>query len=210
VVSVSVSAPASDEYTISPATLIFGNGSVIDQTVTLTAAADDITGDTETVTITLINATGNATIGAATVAVTINDTTPEPEIPEVEIPETQGTAAVFRNLNLATDDFTGADTIWGCATEVRTNAESNFTQNQASTLWLRFLDDGTYFYGSSTDGNQPDALLNSDVWSANGRVLQLDHLDASYRNTLFSPDDQTLLIYRTADDRINCSRESTL
>jgi len=74
-VSVDVSAPASAEYTVSPANLTWADGDNVDKTVTITAMTDDVSADTETVNVQLTAATGGATLGPDTVIVTINDTT---------------------------------------------------------------------------------------------------------------------------------------
>jgi len=85
-VSVGVAAP-STEITVSPATLSWADGDSADKTITIAVAADDTTGDTETVDVQLVSATGGATLGSDTVAVTINDTT-EPQGPVyVPVPE---------------------------------------------------------------------------------------------------------------------------
>ena len=111
------------------------------------------------------------------------------------------------NTNLSTSNFARDDSIWACVTESRANAEVDYVPNLTNTDYFQFLDDGTYLYGSSADGNQPEVLLGPAVWSAEGRVIELSHLNIGFRNTLF-PDSQTLHVHPDTDRRLNCSLES--
>lgn len=281
-VTVDVIAPASAEYTVSPAQLVWADGESDDQTITFTAIEDDITDDTETVNISLANATGNAAIANNTIAVTVNDTsvpqqptaffasdgeweactapfnTDGPSAFATQLSANEGRIVscvktcdistivlddVFPgwgwnpvgehscttardaegtytavpiytptretvNLNLSTAPFTRGNSIWACINETRQNAEFNYVADQSLTIWYQFLDDGTYFYGSTQDGSQPASLLGPDVWSVNGRVLEIGHLNVGYRNTLFFPGEQTLHIHPTTDNRLSCTRET--
>ncbi len=112
------------------------------------------------------------------------------------------------NLSLTTQPLTIGNSIWACVNETRQNAEFTYVPDQTNTIWYQFLDDGTYFYGSSQDGSQPVDLLGPDIWSVNGRVLEIGHLNTGYRNTLFFPGNQTLHIHPTTDDRLTCTRET--
>ena len=288
VVSVDLSAAASTEYTISPATLTWADGESTNMTVTITAASDDVLDDTESFNLQLTAATG-ATLGADTVVVTIEDTTiaPPPVVPpagpvfaaiptdgqwEVCIPPfnapgpgafaTQLSANEGRivsciktcddtielddtfpgfgfnvaaghscttarnvpgtytgvpiytpsrtaiNLDIDSADLSGGNSIWACVAESRTNANFAFAADQTNTIWYQFSDDATYLYGSTPDSAQPAQLLGPDVWSTNGRILELGHINTGYRNTQLLPGNQTLHIYTTTDDRLNCGRET--
>lgn len=276
---------SSDDYTIDTTELVWVHGDSSDKTITLSTSADDITDDTEVVSVTLSNATGNATIGTATFAVTVNDTTPpaEPDQPteffatdgEWEVcvaPFNNSSTSAFAtqlsanegrivtciktcdiggmilddafpgwgwnpidqhscttardaegtytsvpiytpmreeiNLNLSTPPFTRGNSIWACVNETRQNAEFTYTTDTSVTIWYQFLDDGTYFYGTSDDGSQPASLIGPETWSVNGRILEIGHLGTGYRNTLFFPGNQTLHIHPTTDDRLSCTRET--
>ena len=290
-INVDVSAAVSTAFTITPDQLVWQDGDTEDQIITLTAIADNIIDDTETIEISLSNATGGATISGATTDVTINDTTeppePEPEIPgpeffsatdgeweacvapfntpgpsafatqqsanegrtvdciktcdlgdfitDEEFPGygfnpvgqfscttarvaegTLTTAPVYTperismNLNLSTELFAVEDAVWGCTVESRVNALDEYEADSSTTLWYQFMDDGTYLFDSTDDGVQPDELLGTDVWSVDGRVLELGHLNIGYRNTLFLDNNQTLHIHVTAEERINCSQEASV
>ena len=111
------------------------------------------------------------------------------------------------NLNLDAAAFAVEDSIWGCAMEARESVESPYVTESSTTLWYQFFDDGTYQHGSSEDGTQPAELSGPDVWSADGRVLELGHINTGYRNTLFL-DSQALQIYQTTDDRLNCTLQA--
>jgi len=282
-VSVSVDAPASTEFTISPATLNWTDGESETMTITLTANSDAITGDTEQLSISLSGATGGASIGSSSITATITDTTVPPiangfvprdtdgewevcfepfntpgptafatqlSVNESRIVQciktctaadtifdpafdgwawnpadlhsciaTTDPAGTYTNVpvytpgretintNLSTGNFARDDSIWACVTESRVNAEVDYVPNLTNTDYFQFLDDGTYLYGSSADGNQPEVLLGPAVWSAEGRVLELSHLNIGFRNTLF-PDSQTLHVHPDTDRRLNCSLES--
>jgi len=288
-VSVDLTAAASTEYTISPATLTWADGESTTMTVTITAASDEVLDDTESFNLQLTAATGGATLGEDTVVVTINDTTvePAPVVPaagpvfaalpsdgewEVCIPpftpgptafDTQQSANEGRivnciktcddtieldqnfagfgfnvadghscttardapgtytgvpiytpgrtamNLNLNVASFAVEDSVWGCAVESRISAETPYIVDESNTIWYQFFDDGTYEFGSSQDGTQPAELLGPDVWSVNGRVLELGHINTGYRNTLFA-NSQNLQIYRTTDDRLNCTLQARI
>ncbi len=112
------------------------------------------------------------------------------------------------NLNLSTQSFTRGNSIWACVNETRQNAEFTYVPDQTNIIWYQFMDDGTYFYGTSADGSQPAALIGPETWSVNGRVLEIGHLGIGYRNTLFFPGSQTLHIHPTADDRLSCTRQT--
>jgi len=283
-VSVNLLAPASAEYTISPVTLSWVDGESTSMTISIAAASDEVTGDTETFTLQLTAATGGATLGADTIAITIDDTTVVPVEPtapvftalatdgewEVCIPpfNPQGPSAfaaqlsanegrvvsciktcddsiipdpVFAgfgfsetdehscttardavgtytavpiytpartaiNLTLDTAALAVENSIWGCAVESRQSSETAYVTD-GTTLWYQFFDDGTYQYEASQDSTQPSELLGPDVWSANGRILELGHINTGYRNTLFL-DSQSLQIYLTTDDRLNCTLQA--
>lgn len=280
-VSVSVTSAASTGYSVTPATLIWADGDTEDKTITLTALTDDIVSDTETIDISLTDATGGATIDRASVTVTINDTsvpsgpgflplatdgqwevcippfnTTGPSAFATQLSATEGrivsciktcdesiirdpgfpgwgwnpidlhscvangdapgtytTVPIYTptreavNLDINARALTRGNSIWSCVTETRQNAEFNYTTDQTNTIWYQFLDDGTYFYGSTTDNTQPDELLGPDVWSVDGRILELGHINRGYRNTLFFPGNQTLHIHPTTDDRLSCTRQ---
>lgn len=281
-VGVGLSAPASAEYSVSPANLNWADGDSSDKTVTISAITNATTADTQTINVQLAGATGGATVGSGTVMVTINDTT-VPTGPvyspvaedgqwEICIPpfntngptafatqlsanegrivsciktcdvgtivlddqfagwgwnptnlhscttarDAQGTYTSVpiytptrerMNLVLSADVFSRGNSIWSCVRETRQNAEFNYVTDQTNTIWYQFLDDGTYFYGSTQDGSQPADLLGPDTWSVNGRILELGHIDTGYRNTLFFPGNQTLHIHPTTDDRLSCTRQ---
>jgi len=282
-VSVDLTAAASTEYTISPATLTWADGESTNMTVTIAAASDDVLDDTESFNLQLTTATG-ATLGADTVIVTIEDTTVVPAagpvfaaIPtdgqwEVCVPpfnapgsgafatqlsanegrivsciktcddtiELDGTFPGFGfnvaaghscttarnvpgtytgvpiytpnrtalNLDIDSADLSRGNSIWACVAESRTNANFDFVADQTNTIWYQFSDDATYLYGSTQDSAQPAQLLGPDVWSTNGRILELGHINTGYRNTQLLPGNQTLHIYTTTDDRLNCGRET--
>ena len=283
-ISVDLTAAASAEYTISPATLTWADGESTSMTVSITAVSDEVTDDTESFNLQLTGATDGVTLGADTVVVTINDTTVPPvelDAPlfaalatdgewEVCIPPftpsgpsafaaqlsanegravsciktcdaalvsddvfagwgfnatdehscttgrdapgtytavpiyTPGRTAI--NLNLNTAALAVENSIWGCAVESRQTAGNAYVAG-ATTLWYQFSDDGTYQYGDSQDGTQPDELLGPDVWSANGRVLELGHINTGYRNTRFL-DSESLQIFPTTDNRLNCTLQA--
>ena len=117
---------------------------------------------------------------------------------------------ISMNLNLSTELFAVEDAVWGCAVESRVNALDEYEADSSTTLWYQFMDDGTYLFDSTDDGVQPDELLGTDVWSVDGRVLELGHLNIGYRNTLFLDNNQTLHIHVTAEERINCSQEASV
>ena len=112
------------------------------------------------------------------------------------------------NTNLSANVFIGNNSIWACATETRQNAETPYTTDTSVTTWYQFFDDGTYMFVTTPGSEQPaDELFDIDVWSAEGRVLELGHLDTGFRNTLFFPANQTLHIHPDTDERWSCTRQ---
>ena len=91
-VSVNLTAAASTGYTISPATLTWADGETAGMTVTVAAAEDEATDDSESFNLQLTAATGGVTFAADTVVVTINDTTvpPAPAAPAFTALATDG------------------------------------------------------------------------------------------------------------------------
>ena len=280
--SASVTAPASDEYSFSPALLTWIDGDSTDRIITFSAAADGTTGDDQTTTLQLDNVEG-ATAGTDTIAVTINDTsTPgfaalatdgewevcfppfntagqisafatqlsaiegrtvtciktcptvailDPQFPgwgfspaggnscraSDDAPGTITNVPIYTpqreviNLDLNPDTFIGDNSIWACATETRQNAETPYITDTSATTWYQFLDDRTYLFVTTPGTEQPaDVLFETAVWSAEGRVLELSHLETGFRNTLFFPANQTLHIHPDTDMRWSCTREERI
>ncbi len=282
-ISISVTSPASTQYTVTPTTLTWADGDNADKSIIVSAASNDTSDDTQTIVVQLAEPTGGATVGAGTLSVTLTDTTvvtPPPPgftplatdgeweicippynttgptayaaqlsategrivscikacpetivlddefagwgwdpvalhscITTTDAPGTYTNAPIYTpqreviNTNLNSRNFSRNNSIWGCIKESRQNAEFNYRADSTNTIWYQFLDDGTYFYGSTPDGTQPTELLGPDTWSATGRVLELGHINGGYRNTLFYPGNQTLHIHPTTDDRLSCTRQ---
>ena len=282
-ISISVISPASTLYTVTPATLSWADGESTDKTITVSAASNDTSDDTQTITVQLSEPNGGATVSVGTLSVTLTDTTvvvppptgvvtlatdgewevciapynttgpsayatqlsanegrivscikacPDTVILDDEFPGwgwdpaalhscftttvapgTYANAPIYTpqreviNINMDLRNFSRNNSIWSCIKETRQNAEFSYVADTTNTIWYQFLDDGTYFYGSTADGSQPIALLGPHTWSATGRVLELGHINIGYRNTLFYPGNQTLHIHPTTDDRLSCTRQ---
>ena len=109
------------------------------------------------------------------------------------------------NININAQRLIRSDSIWGCVAETRENSETDFASVNTSTTWFQFQDDGTYFFGSTEDSIQPEDLLGPEVYSVDGRVVELGHLNTGFRNVNFLPGNTMMQIYPTTDDRLNCS-----
>ncbi len=110
-------------------------------------------------------------------------------------------------VNLSTENFIADNSTWACDTQSRANAEYSYVVSTDNLLWLQFDSDGTYQHAITTDGNPPPRYQGPNVWSVDGRVLELAHINTGYRNIIFFPGNQTFHIHPDTDGRLRCTRQ---
>ncbi len=110
-------------------------------------------------------------------------------------------------VNLSAENFIANNATWACDTQSRANAEYSYVVSSNNLLWLQFSSDGTYQHAITTDGNPPPRYQGPNLWSVDGTVLELAHINTGYRNVIFFAGNQTFHIHPDTDGRFRCTKQ---
>lgn len=111
-------------------------------------------------------------------------------------------------LNLNRQNFINTNnSSWVCDEQSRTNLDYSYVISTNNQLWFQFSADGTYQYAVTTNSRPPAQLLGPEVWSVNGRVLELSHINTGYRNIVFFEGNQSFHIHPDTDGRLRCTKQ---